>query len=86
MPEISHFLGIVIMMYFNDHNPPHFHAKYNQYRVAISISNLSILEGSLPPRILGLVMEWADLHKEELMRNWDTLQATGNYNKIEPLI
>ena len=86
MPEISHFLGIVIMMYFNDHNPPHFHAKYNDYRAAISILDLSVLEGKLPPRILGLVMEWADLHREDLMNNWNSLKATGYYNKIQPLI
>jgi hypothetical protein len=86
MPELSSFLGIVIMMYFNDHNPPHFHAKYNEYRAAITISNLSILEGNLPPRILGLVMEWAEIHKEELMDDWNLIKTTGKYNKITPLI
>jgi len=86
MPELSNFLGIVIMMYFNDHNPPHFHAKYNEYRAAISILDLSVLEGKLPSRILGLVMEWADLHKEELINNWNLIKATGDFNKIQPLI
>jgi len=86
MPVLSHFLGIVITMYFNDHNPPHFHAKYNDYRAAISIRDLSILEGNLPPRILGLVMEWADLHREELINNWNSIKATGYFNKIQPLI
>jgi hypothetical protein len=86
MPELSCFLGIVIMMYFNDHNPPHFHAKYNEYRASITISNLSVLEGSLPPRILGIVMEWAEIHKEELINNWELLKNTGSYNKIAPLV
>jgi hypothetical protein len=86
MPALSQFLGIVIMMYFNDHNPPHFHVRYDEYRASICINNFSILEGILPPRILGLVMEWAGLHKEELMENWNLLQNTGKYNKIEPLI
>jgi hypothetical protein len=86
MPEWSCFLGIVVMMYFNDHNPPHFHVKYNEYRAMIVISNLSVLEGSLPPRVLGLVMEWAEMHKEELMNNWDLLKSTGKFNKITPLI
>jgi hypothetical protein len=86
MPALSQFLGIVITMYFNDHNPPHFHVRYDEYRALISINNFSILEGNLPPRILGLVMEWAGLHKEELMENWNLLQNTGKYNKIDPLI
>jgi hypothetical protein len=86
MPELSSFLGIVIMMYFNDHNPPHFHAKYNEYRASITISNLSILEGNLPPRILGLVMEWAEIHKEELMNDWNLIKSSGKYNKITPLV
>jgi hypothetical protein len=86
MPALSQFLGIIITMYFNDHHPPHFHVRYNEYRALISINNFSILEGALPPRILGLVMEWAGLHKEELMENWNLLQISGKYNKIEPLI
>jgi hypothetical protein len=86
MPELSCFLGIVIMMYFNDHNPPHFHAKYNEYRAVITISDLSVLEGNLPPRILGFVVEWAKIHKEELKSNWDLLKNAGIYNKIAPLI
>jgi hypothetical protein len=59
---------------------------YDEYRAIIAINNFSILEGNLPPRILGLVMEWAGLHKEELMENWNLLQSTGKYNKIDPLI
>jgi hypothetical protein len=86
MPALSQFLGIVITMYFNEHNPPHFHVRYDEYRALISINNFSILEGDLPPRILGLVMEWAGLHKEELMENWNLLKSSGKYNKIDPLI
>ena len=86
MPELCRFLGIVIAMYFNDHNPPHFHAIYNEYDIEIEIRNLTVLEGKLPARILGLVMEWAELNKEELIENWNLLQATGKYNKIVPLI
>jgi hypothetical protein len=52
-------------MYFDDHNPPHFHVKYNDHRALISIGDLKLLEGHLPTRVLGLVMEWAALHKEE---------------------
>jgi hypothetical protein len=86
MPELSRFLGIVIAMYFNDHNPPHFHALYNEYDAEIDMKNLSVLEGKLPARILGLVIEWAELHRDELTENWNLMQATGEYHKIQPLI
>ena len=86
MPEISRFLGIVIYMYFNDHNPPHFHVSYNEHRAMINIEKLALHEGSLPPRVLGLVMEWAELHQKELMENWKTIAATGKYVAIAPLV
>jgi hypothetical protein len=86
MPELSRFLGIVISMYFDDHNPPHFHVRYNQHRALISIDRLSILEGNLPPRVVGLVMEWAGIHKNELLENWNMVQETGKWFKIEPLV
>ena len=86
MPELSRFLGISILMYFDDHNPPHFHARYNDYRALISIDELKILEGHLPARILGLVIEWAELHKKELMQDWAMVKTTGNYVKIDPLV
>ena len=86
MPELSRFLGIAIFMYFEDHNPPHFHVRYNNFRAVISINNLMLVEGKLPARVLGLVMEWAELHKKELLENWDMVQKTGKYFKIEPLV
>ena len=86
MPELSRFLGISIAMYFNDHNPPHFHVIYNEYDTEIEIKNLTVLEGKLPARILGLVIEWAELNKEELLNNWNSIQTTGKYTKIQPLI
>ena len=79
-------MGISIMMYFDDHNPPHFHVRYNDNRALISISELNVLEGRLPARILGLVIEWAELHKEELMQNWDMVNTTGDFFKIAPLV
>lgn len=57
-------------MFFDDHNPPHFHAFYGEDQVLIGIRNLSELAGWLPPRALGLVIEWATLHKQELLTNW----------------
>ncbi len=67
MPEISRFFGIVIKMFFDDHNPPHFHAEYGEKMALIDIQNLSLFAGSLPPRVMGLVVEWAILHRQELL-------------------
>ena len=57
MPEISRFFGIVIQMYYNDHAPPHFHARYGGHKALIAIETLAVLNGHLPPRTLGLVVE-----------------------------
>jgi hypothetical protein len=86
MPEVSRFLGIIIAMYFNDHNPPHFHVIYNEYDAEIEIKTFAILQGKLPARILGLAIEWAELHKAELEENWNLLQTSGKFNKIQPLV
>jgi len=85
MPELSRFLGMVISIYFDDHNPPHFHVGYNEDEVLISINDLAILRGSLPPRVLGLAMEWARLHQAELLENWNIIKENGKYYKIDPL-
>jgi hypothetical protein len=85
MPELSRFLGVVISIYFDDHNPPHFHALYNEYEALIAINDLSVLRGGLPSRALGLVMEWASLHKAELLENWNAIRKDGTFFKIEPL-
>ena len=66
MPEISRFLGIVIAMYYNDHRPPHFHAKYGSEEVLVAIETGELLAGGLSPRAMGLVQEWRERHKE----NW----------------
>jgi len=57
MPEISRFFGILIAMNYNDHPPPHFHARYGNNKAIIDIRTLRLLEGELPPRVFGLVME-----------------------------
>ena len=59
MPSISNFYGIIIWIYWKDHNPPHFHAQYGEYEILIKIEDLSVYAGSLPSRAFGLVMEWA---------------------------
>jgi len=82
MPEISRFLGIVISMYFNEHNPPHFHVRYNEFRATVEIESLNVLRGNLPARVRGLVEEWAEMHKEELMEMWETKK----FHAIDPLV
>jgi hypothetical protein len=85
MPEISRFYGIIITMFFGDHDPPHFHARYGKHKVAIRIQDFRVLDGDLPPRALGLVIEWAATHREELMRNWELTLGNLPPNKIDPL-
>lgn len=84
MPTISQFYGIIISMFFNEHNPPHFHVQYGEYGATINIKNGSV-KGELPRRALVLVYDWLDLHKEELLENWELLQSGGDYKKIQPL-
>ena len=86
MPEISRFLGIKIFMFFNEHNPPHFHVEYNEYRASIDINSFGVMEGKLPAKVLGLVVEWAELHQSELLQNWDDIKESGEWHKIEPLV
>jgi len=85
MPEISRFYGIIIAMFFDDHNSPHFHARYGKEKVAIEIHSLRILEGHIPPRALGIVIEWASQHKDELLSNWELAKSNQPPKKIEPL-
>lgn len=85
MPEISRFYGIVIRMYYNDHNPPHFHALYGGEQALIDILSLSVLDGRLPPRALGMVIEWATQHQLELLADWDLARSHQQPTPIDPL-
>lgn len=85
MPEISRFYGIKIYFFFRDHNPPHFHASYGEDEALISINTLEIMEGSLPKRALLLVVEWALLHRGELMQAWEIAVKGEVPAKIKPL-
>ncbi len=85
MPEISRFYGIVIGMFFDDHNPPHFHAKYAEYQAEIGINDLAVIKGELPPKAMGLVMEWAVKHKRELLKNWNAIKNDKKLSSIKPL-
>ena len=85
MPEISRFFGVVIRMYWDDHNPPHFHAFYAEEEALIDIQSLSLFAGHLSPRALGLVIEWATLHQPELLDDWHRAQGQEPLESIEPL-
>ncbi len=85
MPTISRFFGIVIAMYFDDHNPPHFHAKYNEFEAEIAIETGEIVEGRLPITAGKLVEEWRRLHVEDLQSNWELAKNLKLPATIEPL-
>lgn len=85
MPEISRFLGIIIAMYYNDHVPAHFHAKYGGHEALISIETGEVISGDLPPRVLGLVEEWRELHKGELLHDWKLAVERKPLMRIDPL-
>lgn len=85
MPEICRFFGIVITMFYNDHEPPHFHARYGEERALVAIDTLSVMRGRLSPRALGLVTEWAALHREELRDNWRLARQQTPLRAIAPL-
>jgi len=85
LPEISRFLGIIIAMYYGDHAPPHFHAKYGDFEAAIAIITGEVVEGRLPPRVLGLVQEWREYHRTELTEDWNLACERKALKRIEPL-
>jgi hypothetical protein len=86
MPEISRFLGIIILMYYKEHQPPHFHAKYGGQTGVFSIADLRLIEGHLPKRIISLVLEWAFEHRDELMEDWELARAEKPLRDIPPLV
>lgn len=85
VPEISRFYGIVIAMFFDDHEPPHFHVRYGGHRAIVGLDSLDVLRGQLPPRALGLVKEWAAAHREELRDDWQLARAQQPLKPIDPL-
>jgi hypothetical protein len=86
MPTISQFYGIVIRMFFNDHPPPHFHAICGDWQATIDIHGLRVLEGILPRRAQELVLDWAELHRGELLENWSLCAGKQQPRKIDPLV
>ncbi|MBX3042730.1 MAG: DUF4160 domain-containing protein [Ignavibacteriae bacterium] len=84
MPEISRFLGIVVYMLYNDHSPPHFHAKYGEYKITVEIES-GVIEGKFPRRALNSVIEWYLKYKDELMDDWNLAMEHDALKKIPPL-
>ncbi len=84
MAEICRFCGIIIAMFADDHNPPHFHIRYGDYDATVTISN-GIVKGTMPSKALKMVFEWMEDHQEELNENWSRLQNGEEATKIKPL-
>lgn len=85
MPRISAFYGIIIAMYFDEHPPPHFHARYGEHQAQVAIATAQILNGTLPRRAEALVREWVELHRDELTANWERARADQTLATIDPL-
>jgi hypothetical protein len=85
MPEISRFYGLVITMYWNDHEPPHFHVRYGEWRAEINIRTLALMRGSLPPRAMALAVEWTLQHQQDLLEQWNKARQQQPLQPIPPL-
>ena len=85
MPEISRFFGTVIRMFFNDHEPAHFHAGYGDFEALLEIETLAVYRGKLPQRALALVLEWATIHRSELRMDWEYARKGEPLKSIAPL-
>ncbi len=80
MPRISEFYGLQVYLYYNDHEPAHFHVRYGEYHARISIDPVRLIDGQMPRRALNMVMEWADMERGALKQRWDSARA-----RIDPL-
>ena len=84
MPQISTFYGLIILMNFKDQAPPHFHVWYGEYKITVTISD-GIVTGKMPQRALKMVFEWLELHREELLQEWEKAQKGEKLTQITPL-
>lgn len=85
MPEISRFYGIIIRMFSDEHNPPHFHAYYGNYAAAFDIRTGNLIYGKLPKKQIALIIAWTLIHQKQLLKNWNQLTLGEEPKKIEPL-
>jgi len=84
MPQISTFYGLIILMNFKDHAPPHFHVWYGEYKITVTIKD-GIVTGNMPGRALKMIFEWLEVHRDELLEVWEKAQKGEPLNSIEPL-
>ena len=84
MPRISIFFGIIVYMYYDDHNPPHLHASYEGLEAIFDL-NGNLIKGYIPTRAQRLIKEWCGLHRKELEENWNRAREDKPLNWIEPL-
>jgi hypothetical protein len=82
MPTIAYFLGIAVRMFYNDHDPPHFHVRYQGFSARVLISSGEVVDGRLPPTVARLVREWTELRRRELVLNWDAARANRQLERI----
>ena len=85
MPTLSIFYGIVIQIYWSDHPPPHFHARYAEHEAQVDIARAAVLHGSLPRRARAMVLEWTREHQSELLAAWEAASAGMSPARIAPL-
>jgi hypothetical protein len=85
MPKASELFRIAIHLYFRGHAPPHLHAIYAGHEAQVAIEDSRVIEGRLPPRAIGLVVEWATLHRAELLRAWERAAIHEAPGAIAPL-
>lgn len=84
MPTISMFYGILVRMYYDDHNPPHFHAFYNKYKAIFNFEG-EIIDGKMPSKQTKLIIAWSAIHKDELLANWELAKNSEVLFNIAPL-
>lgn len=85
VPLVSEFFGIKIYMYWEEHFPEHFHAEYGKLKALVSIRNAAVIKGALPAKQLKLVLAWCEIHRDELLENWNSAREHGKISKIDPL-
>jgi hypothetical protein len=85
MPTIAYFYGIAVQMYYEDHPPPHIHARYNEFKARFDITTGALISGSLPKQATRLVQEWIDLNKMALADNWARMERGEQIERIKGL-
>lgn len=85
MPIVSQFFGITIRMFHREHPPAHFHAEYGEHELIVNINPIAVSQGKVPNRVRSMVLEWAALHHQELLDNWQRCRANQAPLPIEPL-